>query len=483
MVTVLIVLGALIALFVIYLLVNAARFRPEKQADIPAEPLEYDAEAAGAHLGAMLRCRTVSNRDESLMDWAEYDRFVALLGELYPAAMEKLHFERAGKTGLIYRWEGATRADPVVLMAHYDVVPAKAEEWSFDPFSGEVRDGVVLGPGALDTKSTLCAIFEAVDKLCRENYQPQRDFYLCFSGTEEIAGEGAYAIVDKLQKDGVKPCLTVDEGGAIVTGAFPGVKEPCAVVGISEKGQMAIRLSVKSGAGHASAPPKNDAFSQLARAIAALEKSPFKARMTETSAQLFRTLGRHAGFGLRVVFGNLKLFTPLLCKLARALGNDVNALLRTTCVFTMAGGSEASNVLPSEAWATCDVRILNGSTSEDVLAHFRKVIGNDNVQIEPLFAVEPSPVSPTDCREWQAVSQAIRHTWPDALVSPYLMTARSDSSVYTAICRNVYRFAPMKLSKEERATIHGVDEKIPAEKVAKAACFYERLIRSISVSC
>ena len=138
----------------------------------------------------------------------EFDRFAALLSEMYPAAMEKLHFERAGKAGLSYRWEGATRADPVVLMAHYDVVPAKAEEWSFDPFSGEVRDGVVLGRGALDTKSTLCAIFEAVDKLCRENYQPQRDFYLCVSGTEEIAGEGAYAIVDKLQKDGVKPCLT-----------------------------------------------------------------------------------------------------------------------------------------------------------------------------------------------------------------------------------------------------------------------------------
>lgn len=477
--TVLIIFGALIALFVVYLLVNAARFQPEKRADVPAEPVEYDAEAAGAHLGAMLRCRTVSNRDESLMDWAEYDRFVELLAQLYPAAMEKLHFERAGKTGLIYRWEGKTRDDPVVLMAHYDVVPAKAEEWSFDPFSGEVRDGVVLGRGALDTKSTLCAIFEAADKLCRENYQPERDFYLCFSGTEEIAGEGAYAIVEKLQKDGVKPCLTVDEGGAIVTGAFPGVKEPCAVVGISEKGQMAIRLSVKSGAGHASAPPKNDAFSQLARAITALEKSPFKARMTETSAKLFRTLGRHAGFGLRVVFGNLRLFTPLLCKLARALGNDVNALLRTTCVFTMAGGSEASNVLPSEAWATCDVRILNGSTSQDVLEHFRKVIQNDNVHIEPLFTVEPSPVSPTDCREWEVVSQAIRHTWPDALVSPYLMTARSDSSVYTAICPNVYRFAPMKLSKEERATIHGVDEKIPAEKVAQAACFYERLIRNI----
>jgi len=473
------VLGGALLVLIAVLLIRAARFTPRPSEDGPAANVEYDAAAAGEHLGAMIRCRTISNRDESLMDFAEYDRFVQLLSELYPAAMEKLHFERAGKTGLIYRWQGTGAAEPVVLMAHYDVVPAKAEEWSFDPFSGQVQDGLVLGRGALDTKSTLCAIFEAVNKLCAEGYTPERDYYLCFSGTEEIAGEGAYAIVDKLKKDGVKPCLTVDEGGAIVTGAFPGVKEPCAVVGISEKGQMAIRLSVKSGAGHASAPPRNDAFSQLARAIAALEKNPFQPRMTEAAYRLFTTLGRYSGFGLRVVFGNLWLFRPLLLKLARALGNDVNALLRTTCVFTMAGGSEASNVLPSEAWATCDVRIIGGSTSQDVINHFRKVIANENVIIEPVFAVEPSPVSPVDCAQWEAVSRAIRHTWPDALVSPYLMTARSDSSVYTAICDHVYRFAPMKLSKEERATIHGIDEKIPAQKVAEAACFYERLIRGM----
>ncbi len=471
--------GGALVLFILYLLISAAFFAPKKKKAEDVQSIEYDAQAAGEHLAAMIKCRTIANRDESLMDMGEYDRFVSLLNNLYPAAMEKLSFERAGKTGLIYRWEGASREEPVVLMAHYDVVPAKAEEWSFDPFGGEIRDGVVLGRGTLDTKSTLCAIFEAVEKLCKEGYTPEKDIYLCFSGTEEIAGEGAYAIVDKLRADGIKPCITVDEGGAIVTGAFPGVSQPCAVVGVSEKGQMAIRLSVKSGAGHASAPPKNDAFSQLAKAIAALEKNPFKPRMTQATAQLFRTLGRYSGFGLRVVFGNLRMFTPLLCKLARSLGNDVNALMRTTYVFTMAGGSDASNVLPFEAWATCDVRILNGSSSAEVLEHFRKVINNEKVKIEPIFTVEPSPCSPTDCRQWEVMSEAISHTWPDALVSPYLMMARSDSSVYTSICDHVYRFAPMKLSNEERAMIHGVDEQIPAEKVAKAACFYERLIRKI----
>ncbi len=471
--------GALLVLFILFLLISAACFAPKKKKQTDVQPLEYDAAAAGQHLAEMIKCRTVSNRDESLMDQAEYDRFVALLEQMYPAATAKFAFERAGKTGLIYRWKGESAEKPVVLMAHYDVVPAKAEEWSFDPFCGEIRDGVVLGRGTLDTKSTLCAIFEAVEKLCAQDYTPANDIYLCFSGTEEIAGEGAYAIVDKLRADGIKPYITVDEGGAIVTGAFPGVKQPCAVVGISEKGQMAIRLSVKSGAGHASAPPKNDAFSQLAKAITALEQHPFRPRMTEATGKLFRTLGRYSNFGLRIVFGNLRLFTPLLCRLARSLGNDVNALMRTTYVFTMAGGSEASNVLPSEAWATCDVRILNGTSGQDVLDHFRRVIDNDNVVIEPVFTVEPSPCSPTDCHQWDALSEAIGETWPQALVSPYLMMARSDSSVYTGICEHVYRFAPMELSNEERAMIHGIDEQIPSEKVAKAAQFYERLIRKI----
>jgi len=472
-------LGGLLVLFIAYLLIRALCFAPVRKKPADIKRIEYDPQKAGEHLSAMIRCKTIANRNESLMDWAEYDRFVALLEQMYPAAMAKMSFERAGKTGLIYRWKGASSEKPVVLMAHYDVVPAKPEEWSFDPFCGEIRDGIVLGRGTLDTKSTLCAIFEAVEKLCAEEYTPSNDIYLCFSGTEEIAGEGAYAIVEKLRADGVEPYITVDEGGAIVTGAFPGVRQPCAVVGISEKGQMAIRLSVRSGAGHASAPPRNDAFSQLAGAITALEKHPFKPRMTEATSQLFRTLGRYSNFGLRVVFGNLRLFTPLLCKLARSLGNDVNALMRTTYVFTMAGGSDASNVLPSEAWATCDVRILNGSSSSDVLEHFRKVINNDNVVIEPIFTVEPSPCSPTDCHQWQAISEAISETWPQALVSPYLMMARSDSSVYTGICKHVYRFAPMELSNTERAMIHGIDEQIPAEKVAKAAQFYERLIIKI----
>ena len=102
--------GGALLLLIALLLIRAARFTPAAEANEQVQPVEYSAEEAGQHLAAMLRCKTVSNRDESLMDFAEYDRFVSLLPELYPSAMEKLHFERAGKTGLIYHWRGKTSA-------------------------------------------------------------------------------------------------------------------------------------------------------------------------------------------------------------------------------------------------------------------------------------------------------------------------------------------------------------------------------------
>lgn len=471
--------AAALVILLSVIIIRALLFKPKKKTAQPIEEIHYDGQAAGEHLSQMLRCKTVSYQDKELVDWNEFEKFIELIPTLYPTAAEKLEFERIGKTGLIYRWAGKSAEKASVLMAHYDVVPAEADGWSFDPFCGEIRDGVVLGRGALDTKSTLCAIFEAADRMIGEGFVPQNDIYLCFSGTEEIAGEGAYEIVEHLHSLGVHPQITVDEGGAIVNGVFPGVKQPCAVVGISEKGQMAIKLTVKGGAGHASSPPKTNPFGELAKAVVAIENNPFKTRMTDAARLLFSTLGRYSGFGLRLVFGNLRLFTPLLKSIARTLGNDFNAMMRTTSVFTMAKGSAASNVLPKEASITCDVRILPGETSEQVLEHFRKVINNENVIIEPIFTVEPSPCSPTGCEQWNALERAVNETWDDVIVSPYLMMARSDSSAYTAICEHVYRFAPMKLSSEERAMIHGIDEQIPAKKIASAAEFYHRLIKQL----
>ncbi|MFR1480355.1 MAG: M20/M25/M40 family metallo-hydrolase [Hydrogeniiclostridium mannosilyticum] len=140
-------------------------------------------------------------------------------------------------------------------------------------------DGVLWGRGTLDTKGTLCGILEAAEALLEQGYIPEHDVYFSFSGDEEIMGPSAPAIVDVLEQRGIHPALVLDEGGAIVEGAFPGVKEKTAVVGICEKGQLDVELSIKSRAAHQRAAGETP-VAALARAVTRVEKRPFPAVLT-----------------------------------------------------------------------------------------------------------------------------------------------------------------------------------------------------------
>lgn len=458
-----------------YAAVKALCFAPEPLEQKATKDFDCDALSAAENLGEMIKLRTVSFRDMSQMDFGQFEAFPKLLEQLYPLCAAALSFERAGKTGLVYRWAGRCSDRVSVLMAHYDVVPAE-EKWSFPPFCGEIRSGKVLGRGALDTKCTLCAIFEAVEALLKEGFTPENDIYLCFSGTEETAGEGAHEIVKMLEARSIYPDFTLDEGGAIVCDMLPGVKQPCAIIGIAEKGQMVVRITAKSRPGHASMPPKSTAVARLAKAINSIENSAFDVRLTEPVLKMIDTAGRYAPFLYRLIFASPKLFYPIIKASAHSFGDEVNALIRTTAAFTMLKGSSTSNVLPSKAEAVCDVRILPGTSCAEVVKHFKDAVDDKRIDFEVVTAAEPSAVSPASGAQWELLTDAIKETWDNIAVSPYLMTARSDSSVYTKICRNVYRFAPIALSLEESASIHAADECIPIEKLKKAVEFYYKLI-------
>ena len=163
----------------------------------------------------------------------------------------------------------------------------------------------------------------------------------------------------------------------------------------------------------------------------------------------------------------------LLCKKS---GGELNALVRTTVAFTQMQGSAASNVLPPDAWVGANLRLIGNETTQSAQAYLRKVIHDDRVQIEMVHGMNPSPISRTDDEPFARLSRAIRSTWTDAIVSPYLMLACSDSRHYGAISDHVYRFSAMALSKEERGLIHANDERVPVATIVKTVAFYQRLI-------
>ncbi len=473
-----IILGVFL-LFILVLVIRALRFKPEVMSPLAEEPVSLDHDKIVQDMADMIRCATVSHRDEELVDRSEFAKFEALLAERFPRVYSACSFEKVGKTGLMFLLKGRSSEKPSVCMAHYDVVPVDESEWSKPPFSGLVKDGFIWGRGTLDTKGTLCGVMEALEAMLAEGYVPKNDLYLAFSGEEEIDGDSCRDMVAHLRNKGVKPAIVLDEGGAVVGNVFPGVTRECAVVGIAEKGGVNFKFTLESKGGHASTPPVKTVLGQLSQAVTRIESHPFKRQLTKPVAELFDTLGRHSSFVFRLIFANLWCFAPVLDVICKKSGGELNALMRTTTAVTRFEGSPAYNVLPTKGSFGVNMRLLGSDTMESAKAYLEKVIKNPAIKVEMVSGMNPSISSDTSCEEWELLKSAIHQTWPEAIVSPYLMMACSDSRHYCAITDRVYRFSAMRMSKEERGMIHGIDERVPVETMIKTAEFYVRFLRML----
>ena len=471
-----IVLSVLV-IFVGILLIRACMFKPRAIEKPAIEDVSVNAERATDNLAQMIRCKTVSSRDASRVDEAEFEKFRRLLGELFPTVHRVCTPERIGPSGILYTIKGKSDAAPLVFMSHYDVVPAHEEEWEKPAFAGILENGVLWGRGTLDTKGTLHGIMEAAETLLSEGFTPENDWYFAFSGDEEIAGTTAPTMVEELQRRGIKPAMVLDEGGAVVEKIFPGVSQPCALVGIAEKGMLDLELSIESKGGHASSPPPHTPVGLLARAAVRIEDRPFPSKMTKPVAEMFDTLGRHSSFLFRLIFANLWCFKPVLDALCKKQGGEMNAMMRTTCAFTMMEGSKATNVLPPVANMGANIRIIGGETAETVVEYLKSVVQDPDIEFKVIYTMNPSIDSKTSGPHWELLKDTIAQTWPEALVSPYLMVACSDSRHYCRISDGVYRFSAIAASKEERDMIHGNNERIPVETIVKIVQFYLRLMK------
>lgn len=468
----------LILLFLAILLIRAAAFIPRPKEASEITQVKADGERAIKNLADMIRVKSVSYRDLSLEDPAEFEKFKKLLRERYPAVNKAAEMSLIGRTGVLYHIKGKSGEKPSVFMAHYDVVPVLESAWAKPAFEGIIEDGYLWGRGTLDTKTTLLGVMESAETLLISGFVPENDIYLAFAGDEETAGESAPMIVDELERRGVVPALVLDEGGAVVEGVFPGVKRGCALIGIGEKGMLDVELQLKSSGGHASAPPPHTLVGKLSKACLEIENHPFDFQLTKPAAEMFDTLGRYSSFIYKVIFANLWCFKPLLNLMCKKQGGELNALMRTTCAFTRMEGSSAFNVLPPAAKMGANLRLLGRDSVESALGALRKKISNPEIELVKVQGNDPSRISSTSSEGYQKLVRAVSATWTEAIVSPYLMVACSDSRYYCRISENVYRFSAMALSKEERAAIHGHNERIPLDKIVTTVEFYLRLMGS-----
>ncbi|GAB3602440.1 M20/M25/M40 family metallo-hydrolase [Microbacterium aureliae] len=431
----------------------------------------------------LLRIPTVSYADESRMDAGRFEEFRAALERLYPAVHGALEREVVAEHSLLLRWPGRRAGEPTVLMAHMDVVPVVEADWRHPPFDatlvGEGPDAEVHARGAIDDKGALVAILEAVEALVAEGFAPARDVYLAFGHNEETAGGGARAIVDLLRGRGVRPSLVLDEGGAVVDGAVPGVGVPTAMVGVAERGVMTLRLSVAEAGGHASTPPRLPATARLARAVVRLQRRPFRPRLSPPVRAMLATLAPHARQPLGALFSAVAVTGPLIAAVMARLGPELNATVRTTAVVTELEGAPGENVLAARATAAVNIRLLPGDTVESATARVRRVIADPLIEVDVRHGSEPSPASPWRGEPWRRVARAVADALgADIVTTPYLQLGASDSRWFCALSPNVYRFTPFHLTRAERDALHAADERIRVGVWERGIGFYRTLLES-----
>lgn len=451
---------------------------------IPATALATVDDDAAARLSEALRFPTVSATDGNVDAQAFLDLH-AYLERSFPLAHGAMQREIVAGYSLLYTWPGTDPAlTPVLLAAHLDVVPAADEGWTRPPFAGRIEDGYVWGRGAMDDKAALLALLEAVEHLAAQGLQPQRTVYFAFGHDEEVGGNAGAAAIARLLHARIAELEAVfDEGLLVTDGILPGLDRPAALIGTAEKGYADVELLVQGEGGHSSMPPRETAVGVLARALDRLQRNRFPATLTEPVGAMSRDLAAYMPFGQRLALANLWLFEPLvLAGLAQSPATD--ALIRTTTAPTLLQGGTKANVLPRQARAVINFRVLPGETVASVTERVRAVVADERVQIrlQTQTAVDPSTVSRTDAWGYAVLARTVRETFGEVAVAPSLVIPATDSRHYAPLARDVLRFRPMTVKKTDLARFHGIDERIAVDDYARMIRFYVRLLENLGLS-
>ena len=457
-------------------------------------PLTCDNDQAD-RLARAVRFRTITIASESPRTdpcYPEFVSFVAFLREQFPLAAARLEWEQLGDFALLLTWRptpGPANGPGLLFYAHFDVVPAGDESaWTHPAFGGLCADGFVWGRGTLDDKNTLMALMESVESLLQDGFQPARTVYLAFGGDEEALGDlGAGTIARELTGRGVRLACVFDEGSVIADRIVRFIARPLAMIGLAEKGLANIEVTVTGTPGHSSMPGRGTAAGALAAVIASIEKDRFPPRLIPVVARFFASIAPHARGAISVA---LRLLKPLWLLLRGAVTADesVDALLRTTQAVTMLRSGEVPNVIPCEARAVVNLRLLPGDTTSGALAHVeraarRALPGGFALRVGFLPRTtlsEPVPEARIEPGLWKAVEDSVRLVEPSALTVPFLVVAATDSWQFAPLTDAIVRFMPATLTAEDVARLHGVDERISLENYGRMIAYYGRILRVLS---
>ena len=435
-------------------------------------------DSAIRHLTRAIGYKTISYGDASKFDSLQFIGFRNFLANTYPGMQAALKPEMVEGYTLLYKWTGKdTSLNPIILMAHQDVVPIEEStrnQWTVAPFAGTVKDGFIWGRGTTDDKINLISICESVEKLLAEGFHPKRTLYIIFGHDEEIGGKGAKAVAARMEAMGIKADLLMDEGGIITKEKLPGITKPVALLGTAEKGYLSLELTAQALGGHSSMPEKETSVDLLSRALVKLRENPFPAKFTEPMQGLMDAVGPEMPFLQRMAFANPWLFKGMIASTYEKTGPG-NAMLHTTLVPTIIEGGIKDNVVPSQVKATINLRLLPGDSVEAVIKKVEEIIGDPRVTVAKHKGAisEASAVTSVKSFGYQKMEKIMKQSYPEVITSPFLMIGATDSRHFGKVSSNIIKFSPMI----DPIGFHGIDERVSLESFQTALWFYEQLLR------
>jgi len=432
-----------------------------------------------AHMTESIQIKTETPNDAYEFDTATFFAYRKFLEKSYPLVHKNLPRTVIDSFNYIYEWKGTdTGILPMVLMAHYDVVPVEGSAvklWHAAPYGGEVKEGYIWGRGVIDDKSSMIEILEAAEAQLAKGFQPKQTILLCFGADEESSGRGATAMVKYFKSRNQRFDIVVDEGGEISTEDMIEVKRPIASIGVGEKGYVTLILTVQIAGGHSSIPVKSTAIDILSKGLYQLRQNQMPAKLTPPiRAYLERVSSYTENFGKKMALSNLWLFEKqVLSSMADAPSS--NAMVRTTIVPTIINSGVRDNVIPTYATAYVNSRILPGETQKDVYNFVEKAVNDTNIKITYYnnYSTMPSPTTDINSKAFKRVENAINAIVDDVIVAPMVMLGASDSRNYREVSDGVINFTPITNGKG----YHGIDERMLVTDFQKGINFFSLLIQ------
>lgn len=476
MIVLYVILAALAVLILVLLgrtiiLSSKAPKLTEKKDEYTQEQIKNYAE----RLSKMIQCKTVSVKGS--FDDTEFSKLRNVVEELFPLFHQKAEKLTFSDDCWIYKLEGKDKTRNIMLMSHHDVV-AVSGEWEHDGFGGEIADGKIWGRGTVDTKTPLFAELSALEELLSEGFVPECNVYIGSSHNEEIGGDGIPKANEYFKENGITFEVILDEGGAIIEPPLGGMKcDKCAMVAVHEKGRYYFDCTATSANAHASLTAAST-MTPVERVSAfineVMTKDIFIRRLNPQVIAMFNHLAPYCGFAMKLLFCNLWLFAPILKKVMPKINAQAGGLIGTTCTFNKIEGSTENKLCTARAF----LRPVDSKDFALDLEAFKETAKKYDITVTEAPDCEYHEPAQMDRPQFAYTLNCIREKFPQYPASPFILPAGTDARTLTDVCPCVLRFAPIRLSAQQLASVHAENENIDLDAVANCVGFYKHFVKN-----